>query len=430
MEHLQHFGLSKDPFQNEPDLRFYFDSASHRDAQLRIERGLRQHKGLTVLTGDSGSGKTLVTRRIFDRLEEEVYEVSLMVMLPGAADAASVLARYARQLGVDTPSADRGVLLGQLYEKLAIVREDGRHSLLIVDDAHVLESDAMAEIAGLSNLEYEDRRLLSMLWVGSPSLDVALSHLPGVGQRVEVRAVLSPLDLENSTAYVRHRLTTAAGSPEIVPESAMSALYKYGRGRPRLLNTLADNALFEAYLAGRDQMAVGDVERAGAELGIGLEPGTTYSQLPQPQGPVPDPIPTPGGGDSGASPGAGVSPEDSLDLGMVGAQSQVDIGSLFDGAEGGVAPELDLEPPDLDAVSVADADDLLAEPTRIAFEDEEAALDAAGVAAPAMGEAEATRIAFADEVADVEPEPLPAQAVEGTGGSDEIDDLFVELIDE
>ena len=103
MEHLQHFGLSQDPFSNEPDLRVYFDSVSHREAQRRVERGLRQHKGLTLLVGESGMGKTLLARRILDALEEEVFEATLLVMHPGAADATGILQRLARRSAAKSP---------------------------------------------------------------------------------------------------------------------------------------------------------------------------------------------------------------------------------------------------------------------------------------------------------------------------------------
>lgn len=268
MEHLQHFGLSQDPFSNESDLRLYFDSASHRDAQRRIERGLRQHKGLTVLTGEGGMGKTLLARRILDGLEEELFEASLLVMLPGAADAMGIFQRFARQLGAEEPARDRAGVLAQIYERLAIVREDGRHAVLIVDDAQLLSPQVFAELGGLLSLEYEDRRLLSMLFVGSPALDRQIDGDPSLLPRVEVRVRLRPLDLRGATAYLMHRLKVARGRPELIPMPTIETLQKLGRGRPRLLNTLADNALFEAYLVGRSAMEPGDVERAAADLGL------------------------------------------------------------------------------------------------------------------------------------------------------------------
>lgn len=278
MEHLQHFGLMQDPFSNEPDLRFYFESASHRDAQRRVERGLRQRKGLTLLTGDGGMGKTMLARRILDGLEEEVFEATLLVMLPGAADATGILQRFARQLGAEEPAGDRAGLLGQIYEQLAIVREDGRHAVLMVDDAQVMTPAVFAELGGLLNLEYEDRRLVSILFVGSADLDHLVENDPSMAPRVDVRVRMQPLDMPNTTAYIEHRLATVNGNAAIVPASVIETLYKFGRGRPRLLNTLADNALFEAYLAGRDAIDPGDVERAAADLGIGPDPGSTFSQ--------------------------------------------------------------------------------------------------------------------------------------------------------
>jgi type II secretory pathway predicted ATPase ExeA len=277
VEHLQHFGLSLDPFSNDPDLRFYFASESHRDAQRRVERGLRQRKGLTLLTGEGGMGKTLLARRILEALEEEVFDATLLVMLPGAADATGILQRFARQLGAEEPAADRAGLLGQIYEQLAIVREDGRHAVLIVDDAQIVTPQVFAELGGLLNLEYEDRRLMSMLFVGTPELDRLVQGDAGIMPRVDVRVRLQPLDMKNATAYLEHRLSAARAKPGLISPGASEALYKFGRGRPRLFNTLADNALFEAYLAGRQAIEADDVERAAADLGIGPDPGSTYS---------------------------------------------------------------------------------------------------------------------------------------------------------
>lgn len=280
MEHLQHFGLSQDPFSNESDLRLYFESASHRDAQRRVERGLRQHKGLTLLTGEGGMGKTLLARRILDGLEEEVFEATLLVMLPGAADAMGIFQRFARQLGAQEPARDRAGVLGQIYEQLAIVREDGRHAVLIVDDAQVMSPQVFAELGGLLSLEYEDRRLMSMLLVGSPELDRQIQNDASLFPRVDVRVRIQPLDMACSTAYLMHRLEVARARPGLIPPATLETLYKLGRGRPRLLNTLADNALFEAYLGGRDAIESGDVERAAADLGVGMAAAEGSGQAP------------------------------------------------------------------------------------------------------------------------------------------------------
>lgn len=291
MEHLQHFGLRQDPFSNEPDLRYFFESGSHRDAQRRVERSLRQRKGLTLLTGEGGMGKSLLARRILESLEEEVFEATLLVMHPGAADATGVLQRFARQIGCDEPDEDRGGLLGQIYEHLAIVREDGRHAVLMVDDAQIMTPEAFAELGGLLNLEYEDRRLVSMLLVGSPELDVMVQNDASIMPRVDVRVRIQPLDLPNAAAYIEHRLTSVEGNPALVPADVLEVLHKFGRGRPRLLNTLADNALFEAYLGGRTQLEASDIDRAAADLGIGPDPGSTYSQLSMSAGDVLPPPP-------------------------------------------------------------------------------------------------------------------------------------------
>ncbi len=314
MEHLQHFGLGQDPFTNEPDLRFFFESASHRDAQRRVERGLRQHKGLTLLTGEGGMGKTLLARRILESLEEELFEATLLVMLPGAADANGILQRFARQLGTEDPTHDRAGLLAQIYEQLAIIREDGRHAVLMIDDAQVMTSEVFAELGGLVNLEYEDRRLLSMLLIGSPELDRLIQNDPGMAPRIDVRVQLHPLSAENAAAYVAHRLASASAAADLIPAPVLETLFKFGRGRPRLINTLADNGLFEAYLAGRRSLEPGDVERAAMDLGIGADPGTTFTQVvggssgrPAELEPAPDPIPRAGFADT-AAPARGAEP--------------------------------------------------------------------------------------------------------------------------
>jgi len=270
VEHLQHFGLAEDPFRNESRLDTYFETHANRDVLRRLERGLRQAKGLLVLVGDVGSGKTLVVRRLLDSLEEEMFEASMLVVLHGAADAGWMLTRFATQLGVEEPASEREALIAQIYEKLAIVREDGRHAVLIIDDAQGLAGQsALAEVCGLLKLEYEDRRLLSLVLAGDPDLDHALANEPSLAHRIDVKVRLEPLDPTAAAAYLAHRIDAASGNPAILDSGAVAALHQLGAGLPGRMNTLADNALFEAFLCGRTKMTRVDVERAAKDLDLG-----------------------------------------------------------------------------------------------------------------------------------------------------------------
>ena len=460
MEHLYHFELNQDPFQNEPDLRFLCASDTHRRAQLRVDRALRQNKGLVVLVGEAGTGKTLLARSIFEELEEEVFEASLLMMMQGTADAVSVLRRLCAQLGMEEPPAERAPLLAAVYEQLAIVREDGRHAVLIIDDAHVLGRDAMAEIGGLLNLEYEDRRLVSLLLVGSPELDDIVAAVPSLGDRVDVRVQVEPLSEGESSAYVAHRLQVAGGTPGIFDAGAMKAIHALGGGRPRRMNTLADNALFEAFLGGRKQVGEDDVRRACADLSSeGLSksaadlapavapmssPGPTVQPVAEPAGlavpsesadmPAPfaaatelamESFEAPGFGSDAPAPEAVASGPNVLD-GLAAAEpsglstGELDLADLLGDDSAGlshsgfvVAEEAPSAMGELELDSPIDPGD--------SAEDSFPSFTAKNSGGPVV---ESTRLALPDE-SFAEP-----SAQTETTDADEIDDLFVELLDD
>jgi len=300
VEHLHHFKLAEDPFRNEPLLRFLFESRQQQEVLRRVDRAVRQAKGLCVLIGDVGSGKTMAVRQLFENLEEEVFEASMMVVLNGAADASWMLTRFAKQLGIEEPASERESLIADVYERLAIIREDGRHAVLIIDDAQALASpETLAEVCGILKLEYEDRRLLSLVLAGTPQLDEALASNPILAHRVDVKVHLAPLEPETAAAYLAHRVRVAGGDPALLEAAAVAALHTYGRGIPGLMNTLADNALFEAFLCGRHGVTAKDVERAHCDLGwespaapASAAPASTPAASGSPQPLADDPLPT------------------------------------------------------------------------------------------------------------------------------------------
>lgn len=291
MEHLHHFKLGEDPFRNEPALKFFFESRQQQESLRRLDRAVRQAKGLCVLLGNVGAGKTMVVRQLLDNLEEEVFEASMMVVLNDAADAAWMLVRFARQLGVEEPPREREALIAEIYDRLAIIREDGRHAVLIVDDAQTLASpETLTTLCGLLKLEYEDRRLLTLVLAGTPELGDALAAIPALAHRVDAKVHLTPFDATTAAAYIDHRVRCAGGGAAVFAGDALSALYELGGGIPGRMNTLADNALFEAFLCGRSAVSAVDVERAHRDLCWEAGAAVPHSTPAAPATRVADPV--------------------------------------------------------------------------------------------------------------------------------------------
>ena len=269
MEHLSTFGLDRDPFGCDAQLAWYFEGAAFGDATRRLHRAALQSKGLCVVTGRGGVGKTMLVRHLLEALEEEVFEASMLVPVPGITDMRWLLTRWAQQLGVEAPSNELGSVLAQVYEQLSIVREDGRNAVLILDEAQVLaERGLLADLRGLLNLEYEEKRLVTLVLIGSPAVAEAVANEPALNERIDLRLSLPPLQPKEVAAYLHHRIRVAGGNPAILESAAVAALTKLGGGIPRRINALADSALFEAHVAGRVSATDIDVERAAAELGL------------------------------------------------------------------------------------------------------------------------------------------------------------------
>lgn len=268
MDHLHHFQLSEDPFRADAGERFDVDLPSQGAALARLDRAVRQGRGLVLMVGGVGTGKTRIARRLYEELEEEVFEAAMMLVLRREVDADWLLGRFARQLGVEAADAEREALIAQIYERLAIIHEDGRRAVLIIDDAQAIANpDTLSEVAGLVKLEYEERRMITVVLVGAPSLDAAIAADPLLAHHVDVRVAVPPLGRDEAAGYLASRIAAARGDGEILLPGAAVAIHELAEGAPGRMNILADNALYEAWLNARPQMARADVERAYRDLG-------------------------------------------------------------------------------------------------------------------------------------------------------------------
>jgi general secretion pathway protein A len=250
VNYLEFYELGQEPFSNAPVSRFYYSSAQHAQALMRLMHAVENMKGLAVLVGDVGAGKTTLARRLLDNLPETEYEAALLVIIHSGVTASWLLRRIALQLGIDSPAEEKLALLGQLYQRLVRIHEQGKKAVVLIDEAQMLATrEIMEEFRGLLNLEVPERKLLSFVFFGLPELEENLKLDPPLAQRVALKYRLEPLSEEATEAYIRHRVRLAGSDRIPFTQAAIGRIHLLSRGTPRLINTICDNALFEGFVA-------------------------------------------------------------------------------------------------------------------------------------------------------------------------------------
>jgi general secretion pathway protein A len=249
MDHIAYYGLLQEPFSIVPLTDFYFHNEQHDQAMLRLRHAVEGMRGLALLVGDVGTGKTLLARRLLEELPEEEYEASLLIVLHAGVSGEWLIRRVASQLGVADIEGDKVAVLGRLYARLNAIAEGGRRAVVLIDEAHMLRNaETLEEVRGLLNLELSDAKLLSVVMFGMPELDRTLAVEPALKQRVAVRYQLKNFPPEVLAEYIRFRLAHAGTDKEIFSPEAIAQIFLFSGGNPRLVNVICDNALFEGFV--------------------------------------------------------------------------------------------------------------------------------------------------------------------------------------
>ena len=244
-----YFGLKENPFKLSPEPGYLFLSEQHRDALNYLIYGIKEKKGFVLISGDIGTGKTTLCRKLLNLLDESV-ETALIFNT--AMSEVELLASVVKEFGVAV-SRETGTkkdYVDALNEFLLQNFTAGKNAVLLIDEAQNLSHGVLEQIRMLSNLETEKEKLLQIILIGQPEIKATLT-LPALRQlneRITVRYDLKPLAAGDVAAYIDHRLGVAGGPGKITfTKGAYRQVFDFSEGIPRRVNALCDRALLIAY---------------------------------------------------------------------------------------------------------------------------------------------------------------------------------------
>ncbi|ATL94052.1 AAA family ATPase [Aeromonas sp. CU5] len=255
--YLSHFGLQEAPFSLTPNTGFYYGLPPHEEALQVLNWALAQGEGFIKVTGEVGTGKTLLCRKLLSELGSEACPVRLAWLPNPHLTPAELRIALALELGLAVRDQSELDLTDRIHRHLISLHQQGSRVVVLIDEAQALPDETLEAIRLFGNLETESSKLLQIVLFGQPELDARLAkpHLRQLRQRIGFSYCLRPLRFDETRAYLEHRLQVSGyrGAP-LFASSAMRRLWRASRGIPRLINVLAQKCLMLAYGQGARQI--------------------------------------------------------------------------------------------------------------------------------------------------------------------------------
>jgi general secretion pathway protein A len=263
-----HWGLQCKPFENNMNTGFYYPSDSHQAALLKLRYVVENFRQGAVLTGLPGLGKSLIVRTLFDKLPVHLAPRIHMVFPQMPAD--QLLSYLANEISTGQPAIARPSL-DESVRRIQLALRDtvqaGRHAIVVIDEAHLIaDEQALETLRLLLNFESDGTNPLTLLFVGQPELLPVLNRHPDLEERLAVKCLLRPMDLDGTVAYINYRLQEAGASKTIFSDGALETIHILSRGIPRQINRLCDLALLIGYAEEQVQIEAAAIEAVSQEL--------------------------------------------------------------------------------------------------------------------------------------------------------------------
>lgn len=238
-----YWGLKEKPFENTPDPKFLYSSHEHMEALTRMTYAIEERKGAALLTGDYGCGKTLISRRLFEMLPPDKYDIAL-VTNPLLAST-EIVREICIQLGIkSSPTWPKTQLLSELNERLYQNMRSHKDTVIIVDEGQSIKDiRTLEELRLLLNFQLNNRFLLTLIIIGQPELREIINKYKQLKQRLAIRYHLNPLSQDDSKKYILHRLEIAGAKNDIFVNNVHETIWQNSGGVPRVINSICDMSL-------------------------------------------------------------------------------------------------------------------------------------------------------------------------------------------